>query len=401
MARKAPGTLIHCDACGEDYSATYKRCPFCGEKPGKSPTAPLPPVDEDDYVFEGGDVFDEENEDEQDGKTKGGKRLVEEESGVASWNWVRLVTFICSLVIIAAALVIVFAYVYPKIHRNVSATANQIVTDSNLEGVMPTGEGEAVSGNGTDVPSDTATDATTSPDVATDEPTDVTDQPSDAVATAEPAATDDVQPTDAQTTQTPAPSAASGAVTALSLSKTDVTLKGGETFTLKATVAPSSWSGTVTWSSSNENVAKVSASGVVTNVNTGSDVRSATITATADGKVATCIVRCQSSAAATATAAPAASTEPASSDTPAASTEPTTATSGALSLNRTDFTMKMGETFTLKATGADSVTWSVGNSGIATISDTGVVTPVAAGQTTITATSADGQTVSCIVRVKN
>ena len=24
--------LIHCDACGEDYSSTYRRCPFCGER---------------------------------------------------------------------------------------------------------------------------------------------------------------------------------------------------------------------------------------------------------------------------------------------------------------------------------------------------------------------------------
>ena len=23
--------LIHCDNCGEDYSSTYKRCPFCDE----------------------------------------------------------------------------------------------------------------------------------------------------------------------------------------------------------------------------------------------------------------------------------------------------------------------------------------------------------------------------------
>ena len=59
MARKsAPGTLIHCDACGEDYSATYKRCPFCGEKPGPA-TGPIPPVEnsEDDYVFEGQELF--------------------------------------------------------------------------------------------------------------------------------------------------------------------------------------------------------------------------------------------------------------------------------------------------------------------------------------------------------
>ena len=25
----------HCAACGEDYSPTYRRCPFCDERPGR------------------------------------------------------------------------------------------------------------------------------------------------------------------------------------------------------------------------------------------------------------------------------------------------------------------------------------------------------------------------------
>ena len=25
-------TLIHCEACGEDYSSTYRSCPFCGAR---------------------------------------------------------------------------------------------------------------------------------------------------------------------------------------------------------------------------------------------------------------------------------------------------------------------------------------------------------------------------------
>lgn len=28
--------VIHCENCGEDYSVTYKRCPFCDERPGKN-----------------------------------------------------------------------------------------------------------------------------------------------------------------------------------------------------------------------------------------------------------------------------------------------------------------------------------------------------------------------------
>ena len=31
-SKSSRDTLIHCAACGEDYSATYRRCPFCGER---------------------------------------------------------------------------------------------------------------------------------------------------------------------------------------------------------------------------------------------------------------------------------------------------------------------------------------------------------------------------------
>ena len=37
MAKKRPGgarnEMIHCEFCGEDYAATYKRCPFCDGRP--------------------------------------------------------------------------------------------------------------------------------------------------------------------------------------------------------------------------------------------------------------------------------------------------------------------------------------------------------------------------------
>lgn len=34
--------VIRCEKCGEDYSVTYKRCPFCDERPGRSPRAGAP-----------------------------------------------------------------------------------------------------------------------------------------------------------------------------------------------------------------------------------------------------------------------------------------------------------------------------------------------------------------------
>ncbi|MCI9348725.1 MAG: hypothetical protein HFF83_05765 [Oscillibacter sp.] len=63
-------------------------------------------------------------------------------------------------------------------------------------------------------------------------------------------------------------------------------------------------------------------------------------------------------------------------------------------------TLKVGESFSLKLSGVtSSLTWAVGNSNIATVSGSGSVTGVSAGQTTVTV-SWDGNSRSCIVRVK-
>ena len=87
-------------------------------------------------------------------------------------------------------------------------------------------------------------------------------------------------------------------VTSVSLNATSITLTAGGTRTLTATVYPSTASGyTVTWRSSNSNVASVSSSGLVTAKSDGT----ATITATAGGKSATCTVTVQPSAAALST----------------------------------------------------------------------------------------------------
>ena len=75
--------LIHCDACGEDYSATYKRCPFCGEPPQGSRATRAPrdlrandlDDEEDGYVFDGQDAFEDDPEPVRPVRQKGGKRL--------------------------------------------------------------------------------------------------------------------------------------------------------------------------------------------------------------------------------------------------------------------------------------------------------------------------------------
>lgn len=142
-AKPSHDTLIHCEACGEDYSSTYRRCPFCGARndprrvtPRNDPASssryvPVPPPAkpagqrsreeelDDTYVFDGQDAFDEEPEEEYyTPRPKGGKRLAPKQGGVElpPINWPRLITFLCSLVIIVAALVIVFTFIYPKLH---------------------------------------------------------------------------------------------------------------------------------------------------------------------------------------------------------------------------------------------------------------------------------------------
>lgn len=77
------------------------------------------------------------------------------------------------------------------------------------------------------------------------------------------------------------------AVTSVKLSESEKTIKVGETFTLEATITPANASNkTVTWKSSNDNVATVSKEGVVEGVGVGS----IGIVATADEKTAKCTV---------------------------------------------------------------------------------------------------------------
>lgn len=151
----------------------------------------------------------------------------------------------------------------------------------------------------------------------------------------------------------------SKAVTGISLNRSSVTLKKGETSDLVATVTPSDATNkTVTYSSSNTKVATVNSSGKITAVGGGT----ATITAKAGGKTATCKVTV---------------------------TVPQTGIAVSGSSSRS---VGIGSTLTLKvakvpsdATDSYSTTWTSANTSIATVSSKGVVTGVSPGETTITA----------------
>lgn len=161
-------------------------------------------------------------------------------------------------------------------------------------------------------------------------------------------------------------------VTSVKLDKSSVTLKKGETSQLTATVSPADATNkTVTYSSSNTKVAKVSSSGKITAVGGGT----ATITAKAGGKTATCKVTVN------------------------------VAQTGITASGNTSKTVEMGGTLNLKvskvpadATDNHSVTWSVADTNIATVSSNGTVKGVALGTTTVTAKS-NGWTVTYKITV--
>ena len=162
-------------------------------------------------------------------------------------------------------------------------------------------------------------------------------------------------------------------VTSISVNPTSLTLEEGETANISATVSPSNATDkTVAWSSSSTAVATVK-EGVVTAVKEGS----ATITAKAGGKTATCAVKVQAKFVAVTS----------------------------VSLDKTSLEMTEGEEITLAATvkpanaTEKAVTWTSDKTDVATVKD-GKVSAVKEGTATITAKAGD-QTATCKVTVKS
>ena len=155
----------------------------------------------------------------------------------------------------------------------------------------------------------------------------------------------------------------------ISFNKTSVSLKAGETVTLTATVKPDDATDkTVTWSTSDASVATVN-DGVVT----AKKVGTATITAKAGDKSATCEI--------TVVATPVT----------------------AVTLNKTYVSLKAGETVTLTATvkpddATDkTVTWGSSDESVAKV-ENGIVTAIGKGLSTITAKAGD-TSATCMVTV--
>jgi len=168
------------------------------------------------------------------------------------------------------------------------------------------------------------------------------------------------------------------AVTRVALDKTSTTLIVGNTDVLTPIFTPSNASNkNVTWSSSNQNVARVEGNGIVRAMASGS----ATITVTTQdgGKQATCAVYVM--------------------------TEQEAVRVTGVSLNKTSVALGVGASDTLQATVMPpnatnrNVSWSSNNPGVATVTG-GTVTAVSTGNATITVTTSDGGlTATCAVTV--
>jgi len=163
--------------------------------------------------------------------------------------------------------------------------------------------------------------------------------------------------------------------TGVSLNKTSVSFVVGTTETLIPTIRPDNATDkTVSWSSSNTNVATVSDGGIVTGVSVGS--ATITVKTSNGGKTASCTV----------TVKP----------------DPVTG----VSLNKTSISLVIDTAETLIPTiTPDSATnktvsWSSSNTAVATVSSNGTVDGISAGTATITVKTQDGnKTATCAVTV--
>ena len=319
MAYKiSPNSLIRCSQCGEDYSATYRRCPFCGARntpPASSSSHSVPeaapearpasgrsaaPVNlEDTYVFDGQDLFDDEKaeEDYAPVRPRGGKRLAEKPSSNpfanADINWPRLITFICSLVIIVAAMVIVFAWIYPQLRGNRDPAANDSQSPSS-SATQP----------GSDATPSVNPSAAVSDVVATDPVTEPTDSVPPSGSAGLKGFTTNTYGNDAE----------------------GFTLAAGGSWQMRLTFDPADWSGEVTYRVSDTRYATVSASGHVVNVNPDSTLHRVILTITAGSVTLDMPVFCYGTTAAQPPATDAPATDAPASEPPA--TQPPSGSGG-------------------------------------------------------------------------
>lgn len=226
--------VIRCEYCGEDYSVTYRHCPFC-----------------DDRASYGSDRA----------PSRGGKRVATNKRGGGyggGMQPVQIIGLALSIILIIAAAYIVFTVLSPLFGGGTSG-------DDSVQSSVSASQSDA----GSSVPgvSVSVPDVSTSGDISVP----VVPDPSGSTGVI-----------------TPVISA-----TGITLNTKDVTLKANEVLKLKATLTPADCTETVVWSSSNEAILAVAQDGTVTNVNTGADQMTVTVTAQVGELKAACLVRCK------------------------------------------------------------------------------------------------------------
>ncbi|MEE0266055.1 MAG: Ig-like domain-containing protein [Acutalibacteraceae bacterium] len=162
------------------------------------------------------------------------------------------------------------------------------------------------------------------------------------------------------------------APTSLTLNKTSLTLGVGETYDLNSKIPAGTAAYSILYSSSNSNVATAKASGGLV---TAKAVGTAVVTAKAyNGLTVTCVITVKN--------APA-----------------------TLMLNKSSLSLPTGKSFDLNSslnanTASHTIKYTSSNSKVATVKSAGgLVTPVAEGTATITATTYNGKTAKCTVKV--
>lgn len=336
--------LIQCPDCGEKYSDSYKTCPFC----------------EEDRAFE----------EERALRRRSSRRG-------SSHNDPSILTPVLVVVIVVLALILGWLFFGDSIKERLSGSGTTPPSSSSSSQIGPGGSSSGASSSASS--SGSAGSQTGGPDTSD----------SSLVPSGEPG-TGDGEPGGA----TGSGGSPSGELTVeqvaalpntLTLSKTDFTIPVGDpNVQLKVLDGGSGY----TWYSEDEGIASVSESGLVTPISAGT-INIYVTNGTGKG---TCIVRVKGGTATTGTTTPTAN-----GNTPPPQT---TGSGGAVTLNREDFTLAVGEKFQLKSTGITTAqTWSSSNPNVATVSNDGTVTGVASGMTTVTM-SYDGNSVTCIVRVK-
>ena len=279
--------------------------------------------------------FCDEMEYEEEGRPRGGRRLAGNTRGGGYGGGPsvrRIILTVLSLALIVAAVMIVISIIKPLVDRGQTTLPEDSPAQNTQQLDSP-------------APGETGTPEDTTPPEASAEPVIPDDQ----------------------------------TATGFTLSKSEFTLSDTwpDPITLTVTFLPAGSTGTITWTSSDPEIASVDENGKVSH---GTKTGTATITAAmAGGITQTCKVYNSVTSGAASSAG---------------------GTSTALSLNKTDFTFssKSEPAVYMKVNGTSSApSWSIGDTSVATISADGVVRPVGRGTTTITC-KVDGQTLKCIVR---